>query len=95
VPGTNYKVGMGLGEMAPITMKSRRVQSGPEMVYVLQGELILMLDGQPAKAIKKGESFQIEASAPHATKASQNGAKFLGTWVVKQGKRNQFVVPVK
>jgi quercetin dioxygenase-like cupin family protein len=95
VPETDYEVGMGLGEMAPNTMKSRRIQSGPEMVYVLQGELILMLDGQPAKVIKKGESFQIDASVPHATKAGQNGAKFLATWVVKQGKRNQFVVPVK
>lgn len=95
VPGTHNEVGMGLGEMAPNTMKSRRIQSGPEMVYVLQGELILMLEGQPAKIIKKGESFQIQASVPHETKSGQNGAKFLATWIVEQGKRNQFVVPVK
>ncbi len=95
LPGTHYEVGMGLGVMAPNTMKNRRIQSGPEMVYVLQGELILMLEGQPEKVVKKGQSFQIPAGALHETKAGRRGAKFLATWVVEQGKRNQFVVPVK
>lgn len=95
VPETRYEVGMGLGEMAPNTTKNRRIQSGPEMVYVLQGELILKLEKQTEKIIKKGESFQILANVPHETKAGPKGAKFLATWVVEQGKQNQFVVPVK
>lgn len=95
VPGTHYEVGMGLGKMAPNTMKSWRIQSGPEMVYVLEGELILMLKGQPPKIIKAGESFQIPQGVLHETKAGPKGAQFLATWVVEQGKQNQFVVPVK
>lgn len=95
VPKTNYEVGMGIGEMAPNTMKSRRVQSGPEMVYVLEGELVLMVEGQPAKTIEAGESFQIQAGVLHETKAGSKGAKFLATWIVEQGKRDQFVVPIK
>lgn len=94
LPGTPYEVGMGLGEMAPNTMKNRRLQSGPEMVYVLKGELILTLEKQPAIVIKKGESFQIPAGAIHETKAGLHGAKFLATWVVEKDKRQQFVVPV-
>lgn len=95
VPGSHYEVGMGLGEMAPNATKGRRTQSGPEMVYVLQGELILILDGQPEKIIKKGQSFQIQANVLHETKAGPSGAKFLATWVVEESKRNQFVVPAQ
>ena len=95
VPNTPYEVGMGIGEMAPDTMKSRRIQSGPEMVYVLEGELIFRVEGQPAKTIKAGESFQIQAGVPHETKAGSKGAKFLATWVVEPSKRNRFVVPIK
>ena len=65
------------------------------MVYVLRGELILMIQGQPAKTIKAGESFQIQAGVLHETKAGPDGAKFLASWVVKQGKENQFIVPLK
>jgi len=95
VPKTNYEVGMGLGEMAPNATKGRRTQLGSEMVYVLQGELILLVDGQPEKIIKKGESFQILANVLHETKAGPNGAQFLATWFVEQDKRDKFVVPAK
>lgn len=95
VPNTNYEVGMGLGEMAPNATKNRRTQSGPEIVYVLQGELILLIDGQPQKIIKKGKSFQIQANVLHETKAGPNGAKFLATWIVEKGHRDKFVVPAK
>ncbi len=94
IPQTHYEVGMGIGEMASNSTKGRRIQSGPEMVYVLEGELIYIVARQPRK-IKAGESFQIQAGVPHETKAGPEGAKFFTTWVIEQGEENHFVVPIK
>lgn len=67
------------------------MQTGPEVVYVLEGELVLMSEGQASKTIKAGESFQIPAGSVHATKAGPQGAKFIASWVWEPAK--PFVVP--
>lgn len=88
---TPYQLGLGVGEMAPNTMKARRIQTGPEVVYVLEGELILTEDGQAPKTIKAGESFQIAKGSVHETQAGPQGAKFVASWLWEPTK--PFVVP--
>ncbi|AIY40727.1 hypothetical protein LT85_1569 [Collimonas arenae] len=88
---TPYQLGLGTGEMAPNTIKERRIQTGPEVVYVLEGELVLMMEGQASKTIKAGDSFQIPAGGVHVTKAGPQGARFVASWVWEPAK--PFVVP--
>jgi quercetin dioxygenase-like cupin family protein len=39
--------------------------SGVETGYVLEGEFVLSIDGQPDRTLKAGESYQIPAGAVH------------------------------
>lgn len=92
VQGTKYQAGMGIVEFAPNAIKAQQVQTGPEVCYVLEGEIVYMAKGQPARTIKAGESYQIPAGEVHLSKAGPKGAKVLATWVLEKGKL--FAVPV-
>lgn len=48
-----------------------------EITYVLEGEVILKLDGKPDHPYKAGEGLHLNANVPHAAQAGPNGAKLL------------------
>ena len=65
----------------------RHTHPGIETGYVLEGELNLLIDGQPEKTLKAGDSYQIPAGGVHDANAP--GAKALklrGVYVVDQTK---------
>ena len=88
---TRYQMGLQKAVLAPNEVKARHMHTGPEVAYVLDGEIIITTDGQPEERIRAGESFQHEAYDPHITKAGPQGATVLATWVVEKGK--SFAVP--
>lgn len=92
VPGTDREMGMGIAEFPPHATKPRHKATGPEVVYVLEGELTVQIDGQPPRRIHAGESFQMPAYAVHTTTAGPAGAKAVATWVWVPGQR--FNIPV-
>jgi quercetin dioxygenase-like cupin family protein len=57
-----------------------------ESGYVLEGEMTLLVDGQPPKQLKAGDSYQIPVAAPHDGKSGARGAKVIATYVVEKGK---------
>jgi quercetin dioxygenase-like cupin family protein len=64
----------------------RHTHPGAETGYVLEGELELLIDGQPPKKLKAGESYQIPEGAIHDAKASgDKPMKVLGVYVIKAG----------
>jgi quercetin dioxygenase-like cupin family protein len=63
----------------------RHTHPGAETGYVLEGELELVIDGQPPMKIKAGESYQIPEGAIHDAKAGDKPFKVLGVYVVKAG----------
>ena len=63
----------------------RHTHPGAETGYVLEGELELLIDGQPPMKIKAGESYQIPEGAIHDAKAGGKPFKVLGVYVVKAG----------
>gem|GEM_PF-6120810 len=89
--GTSYQAGLQKVKLAPGGEKPSHMHTGPEVGYVLEGEIILTLKGQPPKVIRAGKSFQIQAHIPHTTKAGSKGATVLATWIVEKGKT--FSVP--
>ncbi len=56
VPGTNYETVIGIAEIVPNASIGRHTHPGMESGYVLEGEMVLMIQGQPDRALKAGES---------------------------------------
>src|SRR3954465_2619592 len=75
VPGTNHETVIGIAEIAPNASIGRHTHPGPESGYVLDGDFVLLVEGQPDRSLKVGESYQVPAGAVHDAKASEKGAK--------------------
>ena len=74
-------------EVAPGAKAGRHTHPGDEISYVLEGEATLLIDGQPPRVVKAGESFVIQAGLVHD--AHNNGStptKLVGVYVVEKGK---------
>src|SRR5882757_5388603 len=68
VPGTNYETVIGLAEIVPNVLIGKHTHPGVEGGYLLEGELTLMIDGQPPKVLKPGDSYSIPPVAAHDAK---------------------------
>lgn len=74
-------------EVAPGARAGRHTHPGDEISYVLEGEAELLVDGQPPRVVKAGESFVIPAGVIHdAHNASSAPIKLVGVYVVEKGK---------
>ena len=74
-------------EVAPGAKAGRHTHPGDEISYVLEGEATLLIDGQPPRTVKAGESFVVPAGVVHD--ASNDGTapiKLVGVYVVEKGK---------
>jgi len=86
VPGANYETVIGIAEIVPNVNIGRHTHPGPESGYMLEGGMTLLVEGQPPKELKVGESYQIPPGAIHDAKTGPSGAKVLATYVVEKGK---------
>lgn len=93
VPGTGYETIIGTVEAPPNASIGRHSHHGVESGYVLEGEMALIVDGQPERILKPGESYQIPAGAIHDGRSGPRGAKVIATYVVEKGK--PFATPAK
>ena len=74
-------------EVAPGAKAGRHTHPGDEISYVMEGQVDLLVDGQPARTIKAGESFVVPAGTVHdAHNSSSAAVKLLGVYVVEKGK---------
>ena len=74
-------------EVAPGAKAGRHTHPGDEISYVLEGESTLLVDGQPPRKVKAGESFVIPAGVVHDAHNESNApARLLGVYVVEKGK---------
>jgi len=86
VPGTNFETVIGIAEIVPNVSIGRHTHPGPESGYMLEGEMVLMVQGQPDKIVKMGDSYQVPSGAIHEAKTGPQGAKVIATYVVEKGK---------
>jgi quercetin dioxygenase-like cupin family protein len=86
VPGTNYETVIGMAEIVPNVNIGRHTHPGPESGYMLEGEMTLLVEGQPPLALKTGESYKIPPGAVHDARTGEKGAKLIATYVVEKGK---------
>jgi len=85
VPGTAYETVIGMAEIVPNVNIGRHTHPGPESGFMLEGEMVLLVEGQPEKTVKVGESYQVPSGAIHDAKTGPNGAKVIATYVVRKG----------
>ena len=91
-----YNTVTGLAELPPGAKAGRHTHPGIETGYVLEGELVLSIDGQPDKNLKAGDSYQIPAGAVHdAAVHGDKPMKVLGIYVVDKTKPLASPAPAK
>jgi quercetin dioxygenase-like cupin family protein len=74
-------------EVAPGGKAGRHTHPGDEISYVMEGEATLLVDGQPPRKVKAGESFVIPAGVVHDAHNDANvPIKLVGVYVVEKGK---------
>ena len=86
VPGTNYETVIGIAEIIPNVNIGKHTHPGPESGYMLEGEMTLLVQGQPDKPLKAGDSYVVPPGAVHDAKTGAAGAKVIATYVVEKGK---------
>lgn len=86
VPGTNLETVTGIAEIVPNVNIGRHTHAGIETGYVLEGELTLLVEGQPPKTMKVGDSYQIASGAVHDARSGASTTRVLAVYVVEKGK---------
>jgi quercetin dioxygenase-like cupin family protein len=86
VPAGDRETVTALIEIPPNMDVARHTHPGPEVDYVLEGEVNLVVEGQPPKTYKVGDSFAIPQGVVHSGRSGPNGTKLVGSYVVEKGK---------
>jgi quercetin dioxygenase-like cupin family protein len=74
-------------EVAAGGKAGRHTHPGDEISYIMEGETLLLIDGQPPRRVKAGESFVIPAGVVHdAHNDTNKPVKLVGVYVVEKGK---------
>ena len=86
VPGSNYESVLGIAEVPAGVSIGLHTHPGTEQGTLIEGEIVISIDGQPDKTLKVGDSWLIPGNTPHDAKAGPNGAKVIAVYVVEKGK---------
>ena len=74
-------------EISPGAAAGRHTHPGEEISYVEEGELQLLIDGQPPRTVKPGEGFVVPAGAKHdARNTGTQTMKLVAVYLVEKGK---------
>ena len=80
-----YTTVTALVELAPGTCAGRHTHPGIDSGFVIQGDLVLKVDGKPEQTLKAGDSYETQPLVPHDA-CSVSGDKLIDTWVIERGK---------
>ncbi len=76
-----------LAEIPAGVAVGKHTHPGEEMAYILEGSLVLEVEGKPPVTLKAGDVFFIEAGKVHDGKNIGNTtAKVVATYIVEKGK---------
>ena len=64
----------------------KHTHPGEEVGFVLEGTLILEVDGKPRVTLKAGDAFIVEAGRAHAGRSGPAPTRVLTTYIVEKGK---------
>jgi len=76
-----------IAEINPAGAVGRHTHPGEEIGYVLEGTVLVEIDGKPAATLNAGQYFMVPAGRIHnATNKGKGAAKVLATYIVEKGK---------
>jgi quercetin dioxygenase-like cupin family protein len=82
-----YTTTSGITEIAPHKSTGRHTHPGIDIGYVVEGEMVLRIDGMPEQILKAGEPYLIPAGAPHDVfNVTDKPMRAFGVFVVERGK---------
>ena len=88
------EVVQAIAEFPPGATVGRHTHPGEEVAYILEGTVLVEVDGKPAATMSAGQYFIVPAGTIHnATNKSGGNAKVLATYIVEKGK--PVATPVK
>jgi quercetin dioxygenase-like cupin family protein len=77
----------GVGEFQPGAVAGRHTHAGEEIGYILEGTVVVEIDGKPPVTLGPGKTFLIPAGTIHNARNTGSGvAKVLATYIVEKGK---------
>jgi quercetin dioxygenase-like cupin family protein len=86
VPGTVYESVFVMVEAPGGAQVGRHSHPGTEQGTLIEGEITLMVEGQPDRTFKSGDSWLIPASVIHDAKVGAMGSKAIVICIVEKGK---------
>jgi quercetin dioxygenase-like cupin family protein len=84
-PPLHFETVIGIAEIVAGVAIGRHTHPGPESGYVMAGSFELLIDGEPPRMLKAGDSYQVPPGAVHDAKVRPQGAKVIATYVVQRG----------
>ena len=82
------------GEFNPGAAAPKHTHPGEEVAYVLEGQVVLEIEGKPPATLQAGDVFFVPAGTVHSAKnPGTTPAKILSTYIVEKGK--PLATPVK
>ncbi len=85
-PATGFETIVIEGTVEPGTPVGRHTHPGVESAFILEGEIVLDVDGQPTKTYKTGDAYQVPTGVVHGGKNGAARTRFVSTYVVEKGK---------
>ena len=74
-------------DVAPNGVAGWHTHPGDEISYVAEGNVVLLVAGQPERKLAAGEGFVIPAGVVHSARNESSApAKLVGVYVVEKGK---------
>jgi quercetin dioxygenase-like cupin family protein len=86
IAGSSYESVFAMAELPAGVLIGRHSHPGTEQGTVIEGETTLMVEGQPDKTMKPGDSWLIPAGIVHDAKAGSAGSKVIVVYIVEKGK---------
>jgi quercetin dioxygenase-like cupin family protein len=85
-PGDKYITLLVLGEVPPGATVARHTHPGVESAFVLEGEGVFSVKGQPDRQFKAMDGLQIQPETPHGLRNGNKTSRFAITYVVEKDK---------
>jgi quercetin dioxygenase-like cupin family protein len=85
-PGDNTAIIEVLVEIEPGTLVARHTHPGVETGYFVEGGGTFGMAGQPDRAVKAGDAFQVPREVPHFVRNGPARTRVLSTYVVDKDK---------
>jgi quercetin dioxygenase-like cupin family protein len=87
IPGTGREGVTTVAEIAPGVTSARHSHPGEDFGYLIEGTIVLYVDGKPPQTVKAGETFFTERGQIHnARNIGTTMARAVDTYVIDKGK---------